>query len=177
MILSRNGYVDYPEAPYDITILDKRTFPEWFERMRAISSPLKAQQLKGHRLCLNIAKLHPACDLNGKRSITKRMEISMPHLKETVYFIVNPMAGNGESLKVWKKPRKYCNQKLFPMRCFYTGKGACAKIDEGDPIRDEAGYPDDRCRGDGTINEMINGAIGFPTLSSAPLRLDPEMIM
>ncbi|MBR8644104.1 hypothetical protein KEH51_03605 [[Brevibacterium] frigoritolerans] len=31
--------------------------------------------------------------------------------------------------------------------------------------------------GDGTINEMINGAIGFPTLSSAPLRLDPAMIM
>ncbi|MFJ7306548.1 hypothetical protein [Peribacillus frigoritolerans] len=81
---------NYPEAPYDITILDKRSFPEWFERMRAISSPLKAQQLKG----VNIAKLHPACDL--KRSITKRMEISMPRLKETVYFIVNPMAGNGE---------------------------------------------------------------------------------
>lgn len=31
--------------------------------------------------------------------------------------------------------------------------------------------------GDGTINEMINGAIDFLTLSSAPLRLDPAMIM
>ena len=52
VILSRNGYVDYPEAPYDITVLDKRTFPEWFERMRAISSPLKAQQLKGAQALL-----------------------------------------------------------------------------------------------------------------------------
>jgi hypothetical protein len=52
VILSRNGYVDYPEAPYDITILDKRTFPGWFERMRAISSPLKAQQLKGAQALL-----------------------------------------------------------------------------------------------------------------------------
>lgn len=52
VILSRNGYVDYPEAPYDITLLDKRTFPEWFERMRAISSPLKAQQLKGAQALL-----------------------------------------------------------------------------------------------------------------------------
>ncbi|MFJ8068143.1 NERD domain-containing protein [Peribacillus sp. NPDC096447] len=52
VILSRNGYVDYPEAPYDITILDKRNFPEWFERMRAISSPLKAQQLKGAQALL-----------------------------------------------------------------------------------------------------------------------------
>lgn len=52
VILSRNGYVDYPQAPYDITILDKRTFAEWFEKMRAISSPLKAQQLKGAQALL-----------------------------------------------------------------------------------------------------------------------------
>ncbi|MGM0885585.1 MAG: diacylglycerol kinase family protein [Bacillota bacterium] len=31
--------------------------------------------------------------------------------------------------------------------------------------------------GDGTINEMIYGAIGFPHAIIAPLRLDPAMIM
>ncbi|MCK1991902.1 NERD domain-containing protein [Peribacillus muralis] len=51
-ILSRNGYVDYPEAPYDTTVLDKRTFPEWFERMRNTSSPIKAQQLKAAQALL-----------------------------------------------------------------------------------------------------------------------------
>ncbi|AOH56152.1 hypothetical protein ABE28_017450 [Peribacillus muralis] len=52
VILSRNGYVDFPEAPYDMTILDKRTFPEWFERMRATQSPIKAQQLKAAQALL-----------------------------------------------------------------------------------------------------------------------------
>ena len=53
VVLSRNGYVDYPETPYDIDVLDKRTFPEWFDRMRSISSPLKAQQLKGAQALLD----------------------------------------------------------------------------------------------------------------------------
>ncbi|KWW20104.1 hypothetical protein AS888_06735 [Peribacillus simplex] len=51
-ILSRNGYIDFPEAPYDMTVLDKRTFQEWFERMRTTSSPIKAQQLKAAQALL-----------------------------------------------------------------------------------------------------------------------------
>ncbi|WP_163101180.1 NERD domain-containing protein [Peribacillus alkalitolerans] len=47
VVLSRNGYIDFPDAPYDLQILDKRGFPEWFEKMRNHSSPLKHQQLKG----------------------------------------------------------------------------------------------------------------------------------
>ncbi|MGE8078668.1 NERD domain-containing protein [Peribacillus loiseleuriae] len=46
VVLSRNGYIDYPQAPYDITFLDKRVFPEWFEKMRSVQTPLKHQQLK-----------------------------------------------------------------------------------------------------------------------------------
>lgn len=52
VILSRNGYIDFPEAPYDMTVLDKRTFQEWFERMRTTSSPIKAQQLKAAQALL-----------------------------------------------------------------------------------------------------------------------------
>ncbi|CAH0125530.1 hypothetical protein SRABI96_00061 [Peribacillus sp. Bi96] len=66
VILSRNGYVDYLETPYDMTILDKRTFPEWFEKMRSISSPLKAQQLKGAQAlleyCQTTSSLRPEWD-------------------------------------------------------------------------------------------------------------------
>lgn len=47
VVLSRNGYIDYPLAPYDIEILDKRKFPSWFEKMRRTSTPLKHQQLRG----------------------------------------------------------------------------------------------------------------------------------
>lgn len=46
LIVSRNGYIDYAYEPYDITQLDKRKFPEWFEKMRNTSAPLKHQQLK-----------------------------------------------------------------------------------------------------------------------------------
>lgn len=46
VIISRNGYVDYPLVPYDIELLDKRSFPSWFEKMRRVSVPFKHQQLK-----------------------------------------------------------------------------------------------------------------------------------
>lgn len=52
-ILSRNGYIDYPLAPFDVTLLDKRTFPEWFQKMRNLSSPLKHQQLKAAQAMLD----------------------------------------------------------------------------------------------------------------------------
>ncbi|RFU66267.1 NERD domain-containing protein [Peribacillus glennii] len=52
-ILSRNGYIDHPLAPYDVTLLDKRTFPEWFQKMRGLSSPLKHQQLKAAQALLD----------------------------------------------------------------------------------------------------------------------------
>lgn len=72
VVLSRNGYVDYPETPYDIDILDKRTFPEWFERMRTISSPLKAQQLKGAQAlleyCQTTSSIRPEWDTDNNQA-------------------------------------------------------------------------------------------------------------
>ena len=53
VVLSRNGYIDYQLAPYDIELLDKRTFPSWFEKMRKNSSPLKHQQLKSAQALLD----------------------------------------------------------------------------------------------------------------------------
>ncbi|WP_232423579.1 MULTISPECIES: NERD domain-containing protein [Bacillus] len=46
-IISRVGYIDFPTASHDLYLLDKRHFPEWFQSMRKLSSPLKSQQLKG----------------------------------------------------------------------------------------------------------------------------------
>lgn len=51
-IISRNGYIDYPLAPFDVMLLDKRTFPEWFQSMRELSTPLKHQQLKAAQALL-----------------------------------------------------------------------------------------------------------------------------
>lgn len=52
-IISRTGYIDYPIVSHDLHLLDKRSFPQWFQSMRNLSSPLKSQQLKGAEALLN----------------------------------------------------------------------------------------------------------------------------
>ncbi|APH04035.1 NERD domain-containing protein [Bacillus weihaiensis] len=53
LIISRNGYIDYPFVPYDITIYDKRSYEEWFQRLRQSSAPLKHAQLKAAQVLLS----------------------------------------------------------------------------------------------------------------------------
>ncbi|WP_409306058.1 NERD domain-containing protein [Peribacillus sp. SCS-155] len=63
VILSRNGYIDYPLVPFDTLLLDKRSFPEWFQRMRNLSSPLKHLQLKAAQALLDY------CDTASNRRL------------------------------------------------------------------------------------------------------------
>ncbi|MBS4195078.1 NERD domain-containing protein [Lederbergia citri] len=51
-VVSRNGYIDYPEAPGDLLLLDKRSYDEWFQRLRSLASPLKMMQIKGAKALL-----------------------------------------------------------------------------------------------------------------------------
>jgi hypothetical protein len=46
ILLSRNGYIDFPTIPYDLTIVDKKGYEDWFQSLRGLRSPLKAVQLK-----------------------------------------------------------------------------------------------------------------------------------
>lgn len=46
IILSRNGYIDYPLPPYDVDFVEKRNYSDWFTKLRSTSSPLKHVQLK-----------------------------------------------------------------------------------------------------------------------------------
>jgi hypothetical protein len=45
-VISRNGYIDYPQSPVGIQFLDKRIHHEWFQQQRSSSSPIKSVQLK-----------------------------------------------------------------------------------------------------------------------------------
>lgn len=45
-VICRNGYIDEPSALNPEVILDKRSYPVWFEKMRNHRSPIKNQQLK-----------------------------------------------------------------------------------------------------------------------------------
>lgn len=47
VVLSRNGYIDYPTAPFGTILVEKRNYEEWFQGLRKNHSPLKHVQLKG----------------------------------------------------------------------------------------------------------------------------------
>ncbi|MGG0410693.1 diacylglycerol kinase family protein [Peribacillus simplex] len=76
----------------------------------------------------------------------------MPHLNETLYFIVNPTAGNEESLKIWKKAGEILKSKAIPHEGFFTReKGHALRLTKEIPWG-ESEYPDDRCRGTRLMN-------------------------
>jgi len=45
-VVSENGYFDYPDVPYDIELVEKRNYDQWFTYLRTLKSPLKHVQLK-----------------------------------------------------------------------------------------------------------------------------------
>ncbi|GIN73073.1 hypothetical protein J14TS2_35480 [Bacillus sp. J14TS2] len=51
-IVSRNGFIDYPDVAGDIAILDQRTYGEWFERARKTPSPIKMMQIRAAKSLL-----------------------------------------------------------------------------------------------------------------------------
>lgn len=55
-VLSRNSYIEYPSHPFDLHILDKKSYPKWFLSMRNLSSPLKMMQLKAAKTLLEFAE-------------------------------------------------------------------------------------------------------------------------
>ena len=38
--------LDFPNAPADLVLLEKRSYPTWFQQQRKLQSPLKHVQLK-----------------------------------------------------------------------------------------------------------------------------------
>lgn len=56
IILSRNGYIDYPSVPFGLRIVDKKDYPDWFSEMRNMRAPIKHQQLKAIKVLLSRCK-------------------------------------------------------------------------------------------------------------------------
>ncbi|WP_210364874.1 NERD domain-containing protein [Bacillus sp. REN3] len=52
LLLSRNGFIDYPQPPYGIQFIEKRNFESWFKELRRMKSPLKHTQLKAAQVLL-----------------------------------------------------------------------------------------------------------------------------
>lgn len=51
-VLTRNGYIDYPAAPYDTQFIEKRNYDKWLQNMRGNRTPLKHVQLKAAQVLL-----------------------------------------------------------------------------------------------------------------------------
>ncbi len=56
VLLSRNGYIDYPSLPFGVKLIDKSKYEEWFQSMRSLRIPLKSTQLKAAKALLDFCQ-------------------------------------------------------------------------------------------------------------------------
>ncbi|WP_203246614.1 nuclease-related domain-containing protein [Sporosarcina beigongshangi] len=65
-LISRNGYVDYPGAPYDVTIVDRRSYESWFTALKKLPVPLKLTQFKAAQAILDVGQTTSISRLFGE---------------------------------------------------------------------------------------------------------------
>lgn len=53
ILLSRNGYIDYPELIYNVQFIDKREYPSFMNYLKRTPSPMKRMQLLAAKAILN----------------------------------------------------------------------------------------------------------------------------
>ncbi|MEL3962040.1 nuclease-related domain-containing protein [Lysinibacillus endophyticus] len=53
VLLSRNGYFDYPGSLYNVQFIDKREFPKWLMQLKRSISPMKRMQMQAAQSILN----------------------------------------------------------------------------------------------------------------------------
>jgi hypothetical protein len=68
LLISRNGYIDYPAVPFDVELAEARNYQQWFESMRSLKSPLKHIQLKAAKSLLQY------CETNSRRRLEWELE-------------------------------------------------------------------------------------------------------
>lgn len=52
ILLSRNGYFDYPGTVFNVQFVDKRDYPQWMQQLRLSSSPMKHMQIRAAKAIL-----------------------------------------------------------------------------------------------------------------------------
>ena len=53
VLLTRNGYIDYPGNMYGVQFVDKRKFPEWMQQLKHSVSPMKHMQIRAAEVVLS----------------------------------------------------------------------------------------------------------------------------
>ncbi|RNA70403.1 hypothetical protein [Alteribacter keqinensis] len=52
VVIAKDSFIDLPRNDSSLTVIDKRTFPAWYEKLQRNKSPIKYQQLKVTELLL-----------------------------------------------------------------------------------------------------------------------------
>ena len=52
ILLSRNGYFDYPGTIFNVQFIDKREYTNWMQQLRHYSSPMKHMQMRAAKVIL-----------------------------------------------------------------------------------------------------------------------------
>lgn len=55
-VLTRTGYVDFPDIPYGYKVIDKRNIEKWHQQQRNMSSPFKHMQMKAARAVIDYSQ-------------------------------------------------------------------------------------------------------------------------
>jgi hypothetical protein len=53
VLMYKSGFIEFPQAPYDLTLVDKRNFSGWFQIYRNSTTPIKHDQLKAAEILLS----------------------------------------------------------------------------------------------------------------------------
>lgn len=77
LVISRNGYVDYPGMPYDTDIIDRKMYEEWFNSLRKSTVPMKFNQFKAAQAILDIGQTTAM-----SRLFEEQIEQEQPETKE-----------------------------------------------------------------------------------------------
>lgn len=77
VVLSRNGYIDYPGHPFDVEFVDRRNYDEWFQKIRSNSSPMKSSQFKVAQAILENGQTTAMSRLFGEQEEVEEEQVKM----------------------------------------------------------------------------------------------------
>ncbi|WP_342510476.1 NERD domain-containing protein [Sporosarcina sp. FSL K6-1522] len=73
-LISRNGYIDYPGSPYDVKIVDRRSYEEWFSVLQKLPVPMKSTQFKAAQALLEVGETTAMSQLFGQDEEQEEIE-------------------------------------------------------------------------------------------------------
>lgn len=75
VVLTKNGYIDFPSASYDVEVVDRKNYEEYMQELIANSSPMKSAQFRAANYLLSIAQTTVRSELFAQPESEEQDEI------------------------------------------------------------------------------------------------------